>query len=145
MLAKRAKKLEPLKKRRDLFVEYGQAGAPLALVAWGSVGGIGQEAVDLAKAQGLKVKLLVPKLLYPVPEEIYRAFFASVQSGLVVEQSHQGQLYRLLRMFVDVPAGVEPYARPSAVPISPEELVTRLRQLATDLQRKRVPEPAPVE
>ena len=34
-----------------------------------------------------------------------------MQRGLVVEQSHQGQLYRLLRMFVDVPRGVE-RARP---------------------------------
>ncbi len=145
MVAKRAKKLEPLKKRRDLFLEFGQSTAPLALVAWGSIAGVAEEAMELAKAEGLKVKLLVPKLLYPVPEAIYRAFFASVQGGLVVEQSHQGQLYRLLRMFVDVPAGMEPYARPSAVPISPEELVARLRLLAGELQRKRVPEPAPVE
>ena len=52
------------------------------------------------------MKLLVPKLLYPVAEEIYAEFFRGVVSGLVVEQSHQGQLYRVLRMFVDVPRGV---------------------------------------
>jgi 2-oxoglutarate ferredoxin oxidoreductase subunit alpha len=145
MTVKRFRKLEPLKKRRDLFAEYGQPGAPLALVSWGSVAGIAQEALELARREGLKVKLLVPKLLFPVPEEIYRAFFASVQGGLVVEQSHQGQLYRLLRMFVDVPKGMEAFAKPSAVPISPEELVTRLKQVAFQLQRGRMPEAAPVE
>ena len=41
----------------------------------------------------------------PWPQQVYEEFFASVRAGLVVEQSHQGQLYRLLRMFVDVPAG----------------------------------------
>ncbi len=145
MTAKRFRKFEPLKQRRDLFFEYGQHGAPLALVSWGSVAGVAQEALELARREGLKVKLLVPKLLYPVPEEIYRAFFASVHGGLVVEQSYQGQLYRLLKMFVDVPKGMEPFAKASAVPISPEELVTRLKHLAVELQRGRMPEPAPVE
>jgi 2-oxoglutarate ferredoxin oxidoreductase subunit alpha len=145
MTAKRSRKLDPLKKRRDLFKEYGQHGAPLALVSWGSVAGIAQEALELARREGLRVKLLVPKLLYPVADDIYRGFFASVQAGLVVEQSYQGQLWRLLRMFVDVPRGIEPFARPSAVPISPEELVARLKQLATALQHGRMPEAAPVE
>jgi 2-oxoglutarate ferredoxin oxidoreductase subunit alpha len=145
MTAKRTRKLDPLKKRRDLFNEYGQAGAPLALVSWGSVAGIAQEALELAGREGLRVKLLVPKLLYPVAEEVYQAFFKSVHGGLVVEQSYQGQLWRLLRMFVNVPAGVEPFARPSAVPISPEELVARLKQIAVVLQRGRMPEAAPVE
>jgi 2-oxoglutarate/2-oxoacid ferredoxin oxidoreductase subunit alpha len=66
-------------------------------------------------------------------------------AGLVVEQSYLGQLWRLLKMFVDVPAGVEPFARPGAVPISPDEIVARLRQLAATLQRQQAPEPAPVE
>jgi 2-oxoglutarate ferredoxin oxidoreductase subunit alpha len=145
MTAKRARKLEPLKSRRDLFLEYGEPRAPLALVAWGSVAGIAQEALELARAEGLRVKLLVPKLLFPVAEDVYRAFFASVQAGLVVEQSYQGQLWRLLRMFVDVPKGVAPFARPSAVPIGPEEVVARLRHLAAEAQRTRTPEPVPVE
>ncbi|MBI2221211.1 MAG: 2-oxoacid:acceptor oxidoreductase subunit alpha [Acidobacteria bacterium] len=145
MTAKRSRKLDPLKKRKDLFQEYGRAGAPLALVSWGSVAGIAQEALTLAEREGLRVKLLVPRLLYPVAEEIYRAFFKSVQGGLIVEQSYQGQLWRLLRMFVNVPDGVEPFARPSAVPISPEELVTRLKHIAVELQRGRMPEAAPVE
>jgi 2-oxoglutarate ferredoxin oxidoreductase subunit alpha len=145
MTAKRAKKFESLKARRDLFREYGKGRVPLALVAWGSVAGIAREALDLASAQGLRVKLLVPKLLYPVAEDVYRSFFASVEAGLVVEQSYQGQLWRLLRMFVDVPKGIEPFARPSAVPIAPEEVVARLRQMASDLQQRRVREMEPVE
>ena len=41
-------------------------------------------------AIGLRVKVLVPKLLFPVAEQVYQDFFASVKRGLVVEQSHQG-------------------------------------------------------
>ena len=81
------------------------------------------------------MKLLVPRLLYPVAEEIYRDFFASVRAGLVVELSHQGQLYRILRMFVDVPDGVVSFSRSGANPFQPGELVTRLRSVAIALQQ----------
>jgi 2-oxoglutarate ferredoxin oxidoreductase subunit alpha len=145
MTAKRMRKFDRLKQRRDLFRESGEPGAPLGLVSWGSVAGIAEEALELARAEGLRVKLLVPRLLYPVVDEVYRSFFASVRAGLVVEQSYQGQLWRLLRMFTEVPAGLEPFAKPSAVPISPEEVVARLRQQAAALHRSRMPEATPVE
>jgi hypothetical protein len=48
-------------------------------------------------------------------------------------------------MFVDVPRSVEPFARPSAVPIAPDEVVARLRHLAAVVQRARTPEAVPVE
>jgi 2-oxoglutarate ferredoxin oxidoreductase subunit alpha len=143
MNEKRARKLAPLQRRRDLFVVEGDPGAPLALVAWGSLAGIAQEARVLAERDGLRVKLLIPKLLYPVAEGVWRDFLASVRRGLVVEQSHQGQLYRLLRMFVDVPAGVESLARSGSNPFSPAEVADRLRQLALTLQRHGAPEPEP--
>jgi 2-oxoglutarate ferredoxin oxidoreductase subunit alpha len=135
MNEKRFRKLEALKRRRDLFRTFGDPKAPLALVSWGSTAGICREALELAEAEGLKVKLLVPYLLYPVVEEIYRDFFASVRGGLVVEQSHQGQLYRVLRMFLDVPAGIVPFARSGANPFLPSEVVARLRDAALTLQR----------
>ena len=136
MNEKRIRKLDPLKERRDLFGIEGDAAAPLALVSWGSSAGVCREALALARAEGLRVKLLVPHLLYPVAESIYREFFASVQAGLVVEQSHQGQLYRLLRMFLDLPVGIAPMARSGANPFLPGEVVARLRDSTLALQRR---------
>jgi 2-oxoglutarate ferredoxin oxidoreductase subunit alpha len=145
MNEKRMRKLMPLKARRDLFVVRGDPDAPIGMIAWGSVAGAALEALDLARAEGLRVKLLIPKLLYPVAEEVYREFFASVQCGLAVEQSHQGQLYRLIRMFVDTPPGLETFARSGSNPIAPAELLARMRALAIALQRSRVPELEPRE
>jgi 2-oxoglutarate ferredoxin oxidoreductase subunit alpha len=136
MNEKRIRKLAPLRTRRDLFDVAGPARAPLGVVAWGSVAGVAREAVELASREGLEVKLLVPRLLYPIADEIYADFFASVERGLVVEQSHQGQLFRVLRMFVDVPAGVTAFARSGANPISPQDVLTRLRGLALGLQQQ---------
>jgi 2-oxoglutarate ferredoxin oxidoreductase subunit alpha len=106
------------------------------LVSWGSTAGVCREAMRLARAEGLDVKLLVPYLLYPINEDVYQSFFASVEAGLVVEQSHQGQLYRVLRMYLDVPAGVHSVCRSGANPFQPAEIVNRLRAEAMALQRR---------
>ncbi len=133
MNAKRFRKLDPLQDRADLFEHQGPRDAPLALVSWGSSAGVAREAFTLARARGLPLKLLVPYLLYPVAEPVYRAFFASVRRGLVLELSHQGQLYRILRMFIDVPAGVTSFARSGAQPFRADEVVARLQQQAEGL------------
>jgi len=134
MTEKRARKLDPLMKRRDLFHLEGNPRARVGLVSWGSTASVCREAFELAKADGLDIRLLVPTLLFPVAEEIYREFFRTVRSGLVVEMSHQGQLFRLIRMYVDVPPGVRSFARPGANPFSPHEIVRHLRNLVLALQ-----------
>ena len=140
MNEKRLKKLNPLKSRRDLFICAGRSDAPLALISWGSLAGVALEALRLASAEGLRVKLLVPKLIYPVAEEIYQEFFASVQAGLVVEQSHQGQLHRVIRMYVDVPRGMQSHTKSGSNPIGAEEVLERLRTMALALQRTHAPD-----
>jgi len=143
MNAKRIGKLAPLKGRCDLFEECGNPFASIALVSWGSAAGASREAMQQMLDEGFDVKLLVPRLLFPVAEAVYEDFFASVRVGLVVEQSQQGQLFRLLRMFVNVPRGVSPLARSGANPFSPEEIADRLREVAVAAARARVPELEP--
>jgi 2-oxoglutarate ferredoxin oxidoreductase subunit alpha len=140
MTAKRIRKFDSLARRRDLFVETGPCDAPLALVSWGSTAGVAMEALALATREGLRVKLLIPKLLYPVAEETYRDFFRSVRRGLVVEQSYQGQLLQVLRMHGVVPPNVDAFARVGAVPITPDDIVSRLRQMTADLHTGVIPQ-----
>jgi 2-oxoglutarate/2-oxoacid ferredoxin oxidoreductase subunit alpha len=132
---KRINKLDPLKHRRDLFHVEGDPVARLGVISWGGVAGVALEAVRLARAQGLAVKLLIPKLLYPISEDIYQEFFASLDRCVVVEQSHQGQLHRLIRMWTQVPAGFTALCRSGANPFSPTELVQTLVTLAQPMPR----------
>jgi 2-oxoglutarate ferredoxin oxidoreductase subunit alpha len=88
--------------------------------------------------------LIIPRLLYPISEEVFEDFFASVRAGLVVEQSHQGQLFRILRMFLDVPRGVASFARSGSNPITAADVVEELQRMSAALQRSRVPEPEPL-
>jgi 2-oxoglutarate ferredoxin oxidoreductase subunit alpha len=126
---KRLKKLEPLQRRRDLFAVAGDPAATVGLISWGSVAGVAMEALQLAQAENLKVKLLIPKLLYPVAEEIYREFFASLHKCLVIEQSHQGQLHRIIRMWVPVPPEFLSLAKSGSNPITPDEVLGVIRKL----------------
>jgi 2-oxoglutarate ferredoxin oxidoreductase subunit alpha len=143
MNEKRIRKLNPLKTRRDLFDVYGDKSAAVGMIAWGSVAGVAREALRHAQQTGVRAKLLVPRLLYPVAQQVYEEFFASLRAGFVVEQSHQGQLYRLIRMFVDVPRGVESFARSGSNPFTPMEVSERLRDLAVAVQRAGRPELEP--
>jgi 2-oxoglutarate ferredoxin oxidoreductase subunit alpha len=143
MNEKRIRKFSSLKQRRDLFLIEGDPDAKIGLISWGSVAGVAREALETARERGMKVKLLIPLLLYPVAEEIYTDFFAGLKKGLVIEQSHQGQLYRILRMFVDVPHGVESLCKSGANPILAEEIVNRLQTMILDLQLERTPEEEP--
>ena len=62
-----------------------------------------------------------------------------------MEQSYQGQLYGLLRMFLDVPPGMRNYARSGANPFQPGEIVARLREIAIGIQQERSQSAAPSE
>jgi 2-oxoglutarate ferredoxin oxidoreductase subunit alpha len=128
---KRLRKLDPLKRRRDLFILEGDPEAPVGLISWGSVAGVALEAVRAARANGLRVKLLIPKLLYPVVEQVYQDFFASVRECVVIEQSHQGQLHRVIRMWVDVPKNFTSMAKSGSNPFSPTEVLERIQKLST--------------
>ena len=135
MNQKRTLKFEPLKQRKDLFEISGNNDAPIAMVAWGSVAGVCREALALAKAEGINVKLMVPYLLYPVAESTYLDFFAPVQKGLIIEQSHLAQFHKLLRMHLDLPKGVRSMARSGANPFLPGDIVVALHHLLSELQR----------
>ncbi len=123
---KRLNKLNPLKQRRDLFLLEGDPTAEVGVISWGSIAGVALEAVRTARAQGLSVKLLIPKLLYPVAEEVYQDFFKSLRRCLVVEQSHQGQLHRIIRMWVNTPAEFTSLAKSGANPITPDDVLRRI-------------------
>lgn len=129
MNRKRLSKLDPLKGRRDLFVSEGDPDAQIGLISWGNVAGIALEAARTALSQGIKVKILVPRLLYPVADEVYADFFKSLRRCVVVEQSHQGQLHKILRMWMSVPREFTSVSKSASNRISPLEIVQLIRAM----------------
>jgi 2-oxoglutarate ferredoxin oxidoreductase subunit alpha len=129
MVEKRTKKLDPLKERSDLFTVYGDPNAEIGIISWGTIAGVCMEALDLAQESGLKAKLLVPKLLFPVAEKVYADFFKSVKRGLVVEQNYLGQLYHVIRMYVNIPDGFKSFAKAGSNPFGAQEIFQKIKGL----------------
>jgi len=136
MTEKRFRKFNPLREATDLFLIEGDPNASLALISWGSSAGICREALEKAHEAGLSVKLLIPYLLFPVIGDIYRRFLNGVHAGLVVEQSYQGQLFHILRMYIDLPPNLVSFSRVGANPLRPIEVVERLTEQSLSLQRR---------
>ena len=110
----------------SLFLPPPSSSLPsllLGLSTWQALK-FGQDACGLDSAA-----LLVPYLLWPIAEDVYADFFKSVKHGLVVELSHQGQLYRMLRMQLDLPRGLKSFCRSGANPFQPSEIAARLTEL----------------
>jgi len=118
--------------RKLVLHDYGphwasiEGDGEIAVITWGSCTGAAREAVNRARADGVKARLIAPRLLYPtLPEQMARAL-DGVSKILVVEQSHLGQFNRYLRGEYDLPARPELLSRPGPLPIRPGEIHARL-------------------
>ncbi|MBI5816567.1 MAG: 2-oxoacid:acceptor oxidoreductase subunit alpha [Nitrospinae bacterium] len=97
MLDKRFNKLNDIE---DFFPKTEadvQDGAGLGIITWGSTIGVVREAVKLARAQGLKVSALYPKLVWPLPLKALNGFTSKHKKILIPEVNKQGQLARLIK------------------------------------------------
>ncbi|MBI4275749.1 MAG: 2-oxoacid:acceptor oxidoreductase subunit alpha [Rhizobiales bacterium] len=119
-----------LDKRRDKLdrFDYGnhwatiEGDGEIAVVVWGSLTGAAREAVTQAHADGANVKLVAPRLLWPVRPEQFAAALKGVKRVLVVEQTHSAQFHRYLRAHYDLPKDVHVLHRPGPLTIGPAEI-----------------------
>jgi 2-oxoglutarate ferredoxin oxidoreductase subunit alpha len=100
----------------------------LAVITWGSLTGAVREAIDRVRGKGLDVRLISPRLLFPVQRDRLEAALDGVKRALVVEQSHSGQFYRYLRAHYELPAEVRQLNRPGPLPLRPSEIEQAILQ-----------------
>lgn len=94
----------------------------LAVITFGSTAAAAREALERVAAQGLRLRLVVIRLLAPLkPEQVDRAL-AGVRQVLVVEQNHGGQLLHYLRSRCDLPGRPSGLHRAGPLPLRPGEL-----------------------
>ncbi|GLV56668.1 pyruvate ferredoxin oxidoreductase [Dictyobacter sp. S3.2.2.5] len=96
MMQKRFRKLATAAAEMPKPQRYGDADATVGIIGWGSTEGTIQEAVDRARAKGLKVASLHPTILSPLPDEAIQEFISSVEKVIVPENNYSGQLANLL-------------------------------------------------
>jgi pyruvate ferredoxin oxidoreductase alpha subunit len=109
---------------RDQQVVYGDEGADIGLIAWGSQQGTVEEAVARLNDNGNSVKALGVSDLSPFPVEEVRAFVDSVDEAIVVEMSSTKQFRGLIQKEVgDVADKLSSLLKYNGNPFEPAEIV----------------------
>ena len=102
--------------------------AEYMIVAFGSAARIAEKAIEMARAQGIKVGLLRPITLWPFPtNEIAEA--AKQVKGILVAEINAGQMIEDVRLAVGGSVPVEHYGRLGGIVPEPEEMVNVLRRV----------------
>ncbi len=100
----------------------------LAVLTWGSSSQPLREAIELARAEGIKVKLIALRLISPTQPALLAEALNGVKRVLVIEQTHSGQFWRYLRAHYDLPTDVVPIRCPGPLPIRPAEALAHIQK-----------------
>ncbi len=111
--------------------------AEYLIVGYGLAARIAHRAVELARAQGIKVGLVRPITLYPFPYDIIHDLARRMRGVLVVEMN-AGQMVEDVRLAVNGQVPVAFHGRMGGVIASPDEVAAALIALV----KKEVPQHA---
>lgn len=101
--------------------------AEYMIVAFGSAARIAEKAIEMARAEGIKVGLFRPITLWPFPTNEIAAAAAKVK-GVLVAEINAGQMIDDVRLAVNGQVPVEHYGRLGGIVPEPEEMVKVLKE-----------------
>lgn len=121
------RKLREIETHEQRWTEYLTVDAELLVIGYGSAGRIATTAVEVARANGLKVGLFRPQTLYPYPYARLRELAQGVKSCLVVEMN-AGQMIEDVRLAVEGRVPVEFFGRIGGMVPMPEEILSAIEK-----------------
>ncbi len=124
----RYKRYEVIEENECRIDEYLTEDANLILVAYGASSRITRSAIDMARAEGIKVGLLRPITLWPFPGGQIQAAAKSAESILVVEMS-MGQMVQDVRCAVEYKLPVHFYGRTGGMIPTPAEILAEIKKI----------------
>ncbi|MDH5543229.1 MAG: 2-oxoacid:acceptor oxidoreductase subunit alpha [Nitrospinota bacterium] len=127
MSDKRFKKLDNIEADIPAPEVQGSGKADVGLISWGSTLGTVREATDMAIAEGLKVKALHSKLVWPVPVKAIAEFAKDCKKILIPEINKQGQLAEIIRSKTNL----EPikYNVYGGLPLTPKQVLAKIKEV----------------
>ena len=121
---------EKYRKIRENEVRYETKfmdDAEYMIVAFGSAARIAEKAIEMARAEGIKVGLFRPITLWPFPTNEIAAAADKVK-GVLVAEINAGQMIDDVRLAVNGKVPVEHYGRLGGIVPEPEEMVKVLKE-----------------
>jgi 2-oxoglutarate ferredoxin oxidoreductase subunit alpha len=119
-------KYKKIRETEVRFEEFQTEDAEFLLVAYGTSARVSQKAVQIARAEGIKVGLLRPITLYPFPTKRIKELAGKVKGMLSVEMS-AGQMVEDVLLAVSGKVPVSHFGRMGGVIPTPEEVVESLK------------------
>jgi len=123
MMEKRMRKLVSAQPDLPRPEVHGEAGASIALIAFGSNRGPVTEAQGRLAASGIPTRFLQLRTLWPFPEDAVREFIAGAELVFVVENNLTGQLERLIRYVTGPLAHMHSLRKYNGRPFRPVEII----------------------
>jgi len=120
-------KYREMEKNETRYEAISCDDADYLIVAYGTSARLSQKAVDLLRAQGIKVGLLRPITLFPFPTAIIAKLADQVKGILTVEMS-AGQMIEDVRLAVGCRVKVEHFGRMGGIIPSPTEIVDAMHK-----------------
>ncbi|MBI5646476.1 MAG: 3-methyl-2-oxobutanoate dehydrogenase subunit VorB [Ignavibacteriae bacterium] len=102
--------------------------ADMVLVAYGLSARISRKAMEICRAHGMKVGVIRPISLWPYPSQVITDAAQHAKAFLAVELN-AGQMVEDVRLAVNGRCPVEHYGRMGGIIPSPEEIVTVIEKL----------------
>jgi 2-oxoglutarate ferredoxin oxidoreductase subunit alpha len=115
-----------IEKNEVRYEEISCEDAEYIFVAFGTMARVCQKAVEIARAEGLKVGLIRPITLYPYPSIRIGELATKVKGFMSVEMS-AGQMVEDVRLAVSGKVPVEFYGRMGGIVPSPGEVLNALK------------------
>ncbi len=112
-----------------LYEEYMMEDAELCVTAFGIAARISRNAVNAARAEGIKVGMIRPITLWPFPVAPYRAAAEHVGAFLSVELS-MGQMIEDVRLAEECRRPVYLCNRAGGMIPSPEQVLAKIKEIA---------------
>lgn len=122
-------KIEAEEQRAETFLTED---ADIVLVAFGATSRICRSAVRAARDEGIKAGLIRPITLWPFPSDAILQTLDTAKAYLSVEMS-MGQMVDDVRLVVNGTHPVEFYGRTGGVIPTPDEVLSKVRQMASEL------------
>lgn len=119
-------KYAEIKEKEVRFETQHTDDADYIIVAFGSAARIAEKAIELARAEGIKVGLFRPITLWPFPEKQI-AQLAQGKKGVLVAEINAGQMVEDVRLAINGAVPVEHFGRLGGIVPEPEEIVSALR------------------
>ena len=117
-----------IEENEQMAESYLMEDAEYCVVAFGIASRVSKNAVDAARAKGIKVGMIRPITLWPFPEKVLKAAAKQCKSFLTVELN-MGQMIKDVKLAIECQKPVSLCCRTGGMIPSPEEVLAAIENM----------------